>query len=199
MTIELTHKQAFALRCIKTLYCEDETELPESFCVETLFQMELITWSEDEDGDPLELMLTTSGNAALATYDAKWIPVERERLQEVANYISECAPPSGASADEVGDYHVVAAHCQFMLTGIGPYGEPTDGEAVEIAQCPVEDGNDGTKHLGTDRAQLQIKSLAEHQGQAFYSLETGVGSVQIRVTKAGKIFAVVGEEHVRIL
>ena len=48
-------------------------------------------------------------------------------------------------------------------------------------------------------AVLQIKCIAEHKEQFFYDLETKAGSVRIRVTKAGKIIATVGDEHVRIL
>ena len=114
MTIELTHKQAALMRTT-------------SFPSDDSYELHMAGLIDCIEGTRCRYRLSDNGHEALAAYDAKWVPVERWRLQEVNNYISESDPPMGAPDNEVADYHVASAHCQIMLTGKGPYGEPTDG------------------------------------------------------------------------
>jgi hypothetical protein len=123
MTIELTHTQAAILRAINSDAWEAR------YIGSPLIGSDDFSWAIErlEVGAGYLWTLTNAGQEALAAYDAKWVPVEKWRLEEVANYVSECTPLTSVSDEEIVADVVARAHCEIMLTGIGMWGEPTDG------------------------------------------------------------------------
>jgi hypothetical protein len=71
MTIELTHEEAAALR----------TCLAYGLNPDRLGLGQYAKWQDFN-----LVFLTAAGQAALAAYNAKWVPVEREKIEPILDY-----------------------------------------------------------------------------------------------------------------